>query len=285
MSTSTSFIPTHDGAEPSLSKEDFEEAKNQLVKKGSFPKINRRFVDPPREGEPKFALFSYVDCPDIKLTSFLNDLKENISPEMATRLEEIQNTHRLVKGVAKIRGAFLTQQEAQIRAEEIVRDVDSTNSVFTCVMGVPFPLVSEGMAEQLSEIDLQRETEHAISQNVRSKRCREEKEINELKRREKELLADVEKDPNTDDIDNYTDQRTKLAHIRYFISQFEEKHAKYLENEKNCVKWLLDMKSRHPEYEEQYMERYREGLRKAHIEEGKEHDFIKFMKDPLIALE
>jgi hypothetical protein len=284
MSTPT-FIPTHDGAEPRLSQEDFEEAKQQLVKKPAFPRINRKFVDPPREGEPRFALFSYVDCPDAKLTSFLNDVKKDLSPEMLTRLEEIQNTHRLVKGVAKIRGAFLTQQEAQTRAEEIVRDVDSANSVFTCITGAPFPLVSEGMAEQVNEVDLQRETEHAISQNVRAKRRREEKEINELKRREKELMADVEKDPNADDLDNYTDQRTKLAHLRYFISQFEEKHSKYVENEKNCVKWLLDMKSRHPEYEEQYMERYKEGLRKAHIEEGQEHDFIKFMKDPLIALE
>ena len=185
-----------------------------------------------------------------------------------------------------IRGAYVTQEEANQRAEEIVRDIDSSNSVFTCIIGVPFPLVSEGMADELNEIDLQQQTEHAIAQNVRKQRRKEQKEMEDIRMREDELMRNAEKDPNADDQENYTTQRVKLAHLRYSIAEHTKKHAECIENEKNVVKWLMDMKSRNPQFEENYMEKYMFGRKAAHIPDDHELEgFMKFMNDPLIKLE
>lgn len=288
MSTEKTFNPFSptDATTPSLSKEEAQVAKDELVKGvNAFPRVNRRFVDPLRAGEPKFALFSYIDKPDADMISFLDEIKDSLKPEHKKRLAELNARPQLVKGVGKIRGAYLTQREADQRAEEIVRDIDSTNSVFTCIVGVPFPLVTEGMSEEVSEIDLQNQTEHAIAQNVRRQRQKEQKEMEDIKRREEELLRNAEKDPNADDEENYITQRVKLAHLRYSIDQHVKKHAECVENEKKVVEWLVDMKNRNPKFEKTYMEKYMAGRKAAHIPDGhRPEGFMQYMNDPLIRL-
>jgi hypothetical protein len=287
MSTQTTFTPTHPTNEPFLSNEQVVLAKEELLKDtNNFPRINRRFVDPPKAGEPKFALFSYIDHPDVDMDKFLEDIKDSLKFKHRKRLDELQARSSRVKGIAKIRGAYMSQQEADQRAEEIVREVDSTNSIFMCVIGMPFPLVSEGFAEEIREIDIRKETENAISQNVRKQRMKEKKEMEEIKMREEDLMRNAEKDPNVDDADNYTAQRVKLSHLRYSIEQHVKKHAECVDNEKRCVSWLLDMKTRHPEFEEMYMEKYMAGRKAAyipddHIPEG----FMRYMNDPLVKLD
>ncbi len=287
MSTQNTFAPSHPTNEPSLGATQVAAAKDALVKRvDEFPIINRRFVDPPRAGEPKFALFSYIEYPDNDLVNFLKLIKPTLKPKFKTQLEDLQARPQIVKGVGKIRGAYTTQQEAESRAEEIVRDVDSANSVFTCIVGVPFPLVTDGMAEEVSEVDLQQQTEHTIAQNVRKQRQKDQKEMDEIKRREEELMRNAEKDPNADDEDNYIAQRVKLAHLRYSITQHVQKHAECIENEKQCVKWLVDMKERHPEYEQKYLEKYMAGRKAAHIPDDKDPEgFMKYMNDPLVVLD
>jgi hypothetical protein len=285
MSVQKTFIPTHPTNEPILSKEEIKLAKDELIKNKSFPRINRRFVDPPKAGEPKFALFSYIDQIDNQMEDFLRDVKPHLNEELKQQLESLQNRPNILRGVGKIRGAFITQQEAEERAEEIVRDVDSTNSVFTCIVGVPFPLIAEGMSEEVVKIDIQHQTEKTIEQNVRKQRYKEEKEMKEMKRREEELMRNAQKDPNADDQENYITQRVKLAHLRNHIQELKKQYRNYVKNEEQCTDWLIDMKSRHPEFEKKYMEKYMAGRKAAHIPEGKEVEgFMKYMNDPLIKL-
>jgi len=280
------FNPTHPSNEASLTDTQLTVAKKELIKTTDFPRVNRRFIDPVKPGEPKFALFSYINHSDSEMIEFLEAIKDTLKPSFKKRLEKLQSRSNLVKGVAKIRGAYLSQQEAEIRAEEIVRDIDSSNSVFTCIIGAPFPLISEGFAEEISEVDLRQETENAISQNVRNQRTKDKREIEEIKMREEELMRNAEKDPNADDEDNYTAQRVKLAHLRYSIEQHLIKRAECVDNEKRCVEWLLDMKNRHPEFEERYMEKYMAGRKAAHIPDDHiPEGFMRYMNDPLIKLE
>jgi hypothetical protein len=287
MSSQKTFRPTHPTNEPPLSKEEVQVAKDELVKNvNEFPRINRRFVDPSIPGEPKYALFSYIEHPDVDMIKFLDEIKDGLKPKHKKQLDELNARPQLIRGVGKIRGAYVTQREAETRAEEIVRDIDSTNSVFTCIVGVPFPLVSNGMSEEVSEVDLQQQTEHTIAQNVRKQRQKDQKEIEDIKRREEDLMRNAEKDPNVDDEDNYIAQRVKLAHLRYSIEQHTKKHAECVENEKKVVEWLVDMKSRNPEFEEKYMEKYMAGRKAAHIPDDHEPEgFMKYMNDPLSKLD
>ena len=224
----------------------------------NFPRVNRKFCDPLKHGEPKFALFSFVKSKDA----------------VADRDGFF--------GVAKIRGAFYCQEDADKKAEELIRDVDSTNSIYTCVMGTPFPLVAQGYAEDVAEIDLQNKVETAIAENVREKRNQEKKEMQELSARKEALMKDI--DPNTkeDPEEKYVEQRVKLAHLKYAIDEHGRKLVECKELKDKCVAFLKEQCIENPDFEKNYLERYRRGRRAANIpEETDLTGFMKFMSDEL----
>ena len=52
--------PGDERAEP-LTREEAQKASDVLYKNvDHFPRVNRKFIDPPRPCEPKFALFSFT---------------------------------------------------------------------------------------------------------------------------------------------------------------------------------------------------------------------------------
>lgn len=277
-----SFKPTHNSNEPSLTKNQMKNAKNVLFKKvENFPKINRKFIDPQKAGEPRYALFSYIELPDYEMSNFLDEIKTSLTDQQLTKLNELQSRKQVIKGVAKIRGSFFTQLEAEQKAEELIKDIDSTNSIFTCIIGTPFPLVTEGFADELNEVDLQNQTEHTISQNVREKRRKDQKEMNELKQQQDELMQDVTMDPSAKEEENYISNRVKLAALKNEINSHENKIKECTDLKNNCVQWLLDIKSKNPEYEATYMEKYMAARKNANIPDDDEEGLMKYMKDPI----
>lgn len=277
------FVPNVPLTYPPLSDDDLNNAKKELIS-SSFPKINRRYIDKTYPGEPKFALFSYIESFENELKEFLHDIEGLLNQEQLEKSAKLQ-ARKTIRGVAKIRGTFHTQQEAETRSEEIIREQDSSNSVFISIVGVPFPLISEGMAESVNEVNISEQVEQTISQNVRYKRQKEEQEMEQIKQRELELLEEAKKDPNTDDLNNYITQRVKLAHLRYAIDEHAKKRVECKENEQKCIKWLLDMSCRNPEFEEKFFEKYMESRKAAYIPEDAEMSgFLKYMNDPLLKL-
>lgn len=276
-----SFNPTNN-SDIILSESQLIDAKKELYKKIEyFPKINRKFIDPQKAGEHKFALFSYIELPDYEMNNFLNEITPTLNSQHAIKLKELLSRKKIVKGVAKIRGSYFTQLEAEQRAEEIIKDIDSTNSIFTCLIGTPFPLVTEGFADELSEIDIQNQTEHTISQNVRERRRKDQKEMDELKQREEDLMQ-INADPGEKEENNYITHRVKLAALKNEIDNHKKKILECINLQNNCKKWLIDMKEQHPEYEEEYMKKYMNARKEAEIPDSQEGDnFMKYMKEPI----
>jgi len=280
------FLPsnkeTNDKQAP-LEGEFADNAIKALFKKNMFPKINRRFVDPIQRSEPQFALFSYIRKTDLELESFFESIHPTLSPEHKLLMEQLKNRKELIHGVGKIRGAFYTLSEAEARAEEIIRQVDSSNSVFTCKIGVPFPLVVEGFAEETSTVDLQNEVESTLADNIKQKRNKERREMEEIKEREAALRADVAKDPSLDDLENYITNRVKLAHLRYAIDQHNIKREEALGFEKDCINFLLELEAKNPLFETQYIERYESGRKAAKVSDDYAFDgFMGYMHAPLV---
>lgn len=244
-----------------LDEEETKLAVKDLYVKSSYPKVNRRLIDTPMKGQPMYALFSFVK---------------------ATNATADENGFF---GVAKIRGCFETEEEAAARAETIIRDIDSTNSVYTCFVGVPFPLVAKGHAKEISEIDLREKIEKTMSENTRAKRREEAKEMEEIKQRRDALMKDdgsIIRDPAMDEEEKYVEQRVKLAHLRYAIAEHAAKRIECEELERKVRTALLEAKELNPEYENNYMERYKRGRREANIpEETDLTGFMKYMADPI----
>lgn len=228
----------------------------------AWPKVNRRVVDPVAEGTPQYVLFSFVKAP-------------GCTPDESG-----------FYGVAKIRSqAFHTVEEAHEKAKQIIKDVDSTNSIFTCRVGHPFPLVETGHAQTTDEIDVYgSKIEKAIAENVKEKRTTQRQEMKEIKEREAALRNDVshEMDPE----EKYVEQRVKLAHIRYALEEHKRKEQECRELENTCKKWLVKQKKKHPTYEQTYFDRYLEARKQAGIPDDAEMSgFMKFMKDPIMLLD
>jgi hypothetical protein len=253
-----SFIPTDPKALP-LSTEECRVATQELHSNSMWPKINRKMFDPIKQGDHRFALFSFI-----KSASATPDADGFF-------------------GVAKIRGSFYTEQDAAVKAEEIIRDVDSTNSIYTCLIGAPIPLVVRGHAAELSEVDLQNKIEKCISENVKAKRLAEKKEMDEIMERRDALMKNDGKIAEDDDPEKkYVEQRVKLAHLRYVVEEHAAKHIECSELAEITRQNLLETLKEHPEYESGYLERYKRGRRDAHVPESSDFTgFMKFMADPL----
>ncbi len=248
--------------------------------------INNRFCDKIDYSQPRYALFSFINKNEQEMGIFLDKLKKykkELPEYVVQEIEELENKKPAIIGIGKIRGVFYDEKEASEKAEEIVRNTDSTNSIFTCMIGVPFPLVSEGYAQDVQEVNLQQETEKTISLNVREKRKKEQREIEEIRKREEALKADVQKTGEEVLEDDYITHRVKLAHLRHNIEAHEQKLVECIKLEKACVEWLLKEKEKHPEFEENYVKKYMDARKEANIpKEYNTTGFMKFLLDPIL---
>lgn len=253
-----SFKPTNVKEDP-LSAEECSVAVPALYNSKPFRAVNRRLHDPYKYGEPKFVLFSFI-----KSSGAVAD-KDGFL------------------GVAKIRGSFHSEQDAKDRAEEIIRDVDSSNSIFTALTGVPFPLVDKGCAKELTEVDISKKVEKVISDNVRAKRQADEKELREIQERKAALVSEDGKINESEaPEDLYVQKRVKLAHLRYAIKEHISKAKECIKLEKTTRDDLNETKALNPEYESGFLKRYQDGRRKANIPESTDlTGFMKYLIDPI----
>ena len=256
-----SFVPLN-SQEPELSKEECDLAVNELVKK-PYRVFRKNLHDPKKPGEPQFALFSFAKA-------------AGATPDKDGFL-----------GVAKIRGVFYGEEDAARRAEEIIRYVDSSNVIWTAICGEPIPLVPKGFSKNLTEVDISNKIAKAVSDNVRAKRKEEEREMQEIKNRQEALMNDdgTVKE-SIDPEDKYVEQRVKLAHLRYAIVEHEKKMKECAALEVKVRDSLREYSKENPEFEANFVQRYKEGRRKANIAETTDFGgFMQYFLDPIDPIE
>jgi Family of unknown function (DUF5832) len=240
-------------AESPLTADESAAAVATLYTPRPFRIANRNFVDPIKHTDPTYFLFTFVPS------------KNAVADESGWY------------GVAKIRGFGHTLEEVDLRAKEIIEKIDSSNSIFTGVCGRPFPLVTRGFASDLVEVDVSNKTEQIISDNVRAKQKAAEKEMKEMEQRRAALVK--EDGTINDDISGqelYIQERVKLAHLKYACFEHLSKRDECLKSIERVKAFLRNANTENPEYEENFIKRYKEGRRAAKIPE--ETDFVGFMK-------
>ena len=182
-----------------------------------------------------------------------------------------------VYGMIKFRGAFQSEDEMNERAEFLIRYVDSFHTVYHGYMGRYFPAtVSSKYSEEVNEIDIKKKSIEVVSDSVKEAKLKERKEIEEIKEREKKLVAEVESDP--DPQEQYTCMRVKRAQLLYTIT---ETLAKIEDMKKTCRETddkIKQIDEASPHFKEQYLEKYMEARRNAGIPET-DDSLIKYMGD------
>lgn len=219
-----------------------------------FPEVERRFVDPS------------LDLQHIGLISFVP--AKGATPN-----------NQGVYGFAKLRGNFATENEANERARHLIRNVDSYHQIYHTYVGRPFPLTqSSDFSKEIDKVELKREVTDAIGEDVKKKREKEQKEIEEIKQKEKELLEDVSKKPEENLDDNYTTLRVKKAQLVWTYAETEKKMHQMCGSIAKARKEIEDMEREHPELKDTYYQRYINARKQAGLPIDKETADKSFMK-------
>lgn len=241
---------------PPLSEEDVVEAvkvlnNNSFVK--NFLNVERRYADP-LDPMQKIGLISFVPAKGAK-----------------------PNEHGIY-GFAKLRGNYPTDNEADERAEFLIRNVDSYHRIYHAYVGRPFPITtSPDFSGERREIDIRKSMVDSVSASIRGKKDEERKEIQEIEAREKQLLEDTKKEEE-DPTDHYTTLRVKKAQITWTYLETQKK----LDDMKNIIiktrNQIEEMEKENDSYSKNYFEKYcnartESGLDNSNIKDS----FMKFL--------
>lgn len=272
MSTVSSLVAPHDrdrNAVPTvaanidpLNQEELNNALMELtdesVVKELYPRLERYYADPLYNGQ--------VYC----LHSFM--------PSKGSKPDE-----HGVYGFMKCRGAFQTIDEANQRANYIIRHYDSINPIHTSYCGKPFPVCKEPKKyiQETSEVDLKEDMQKTISNNVQEKRRKDEKEMAEIKEREQRLIEENKPD-HENPLDDYTTLRVKKANQVFAHKQAKDRLKELEKSIKATKREILKMEKIDPSHRDLFILRYNQARQEAGLysnPEDSEDNFINYLLD------
>jgi hypothetical protein len=256
-----------------LNDEEVNEAMKDLNNTSfveKFPKLDRTYQDP------------QVPMQNIGLISFVP----------AKGAEPNKNG---VYGFAKLRGNYGTMLEADQRAEYLIRNADSYHQIYHTFVGRPFPITSSSeYSAETTEIDIRKETTHAVSSSVKDKKDKEQQVMKEIKDKEEKMLEESKKAKEDDgfqdiEVDPYESYITLCVKKAQLTWTFKEHLSKMKEVRNLIIKTRSELKEldeNHPDFSEKYFEKYMKARKEAGFDEKSENmegNFMKFMvEDALI---
>ena len=198
-----------------------------------FPRVDRTYADPP------------VPLQTVGLISF-------------TPAKGATPNENGVFGFAKLRGNYPSQLEAQQKAENIIRNIDSYHQIYHTYVGRPFPITfSSKYSAETDKIDIRRETASSVSSAIKSKKKEEGKEMEELKQREEALLEETRRDPeDVDPYEEYITLRVKKAQLSWTYLEHIKKIAEVKDIIINTRKLIADLEEQDSEFKEKYYAKY-----------------------------
>ena len=241
---------------PDLSDEEVVNAMKELNNNSftrNFLKVERRYADPV-ESSQKIGLISFVPA-------------KGATPN-----------EKGIYGFAKLRGNYPTENEANERAEFIIRNVDSYHQIYHAYVGRPFPITtSRDYSGERKEIDIRTSMVDSVSSSIRSKKDEEKKQMQEIEAREKELLEDTKKEEENP-VDRYTTLRVKKAQITWTYLETKKK----MDDMKNIIiksrKEIEEMEKEDDSYAKNYFDKYCEARKSSGLDNSNIKDsFMKYM--------
>lgn len=250
-----------------LSKETIPEhevpiAMKALNKDIRFTQVEKYYADPVIYGQ-HIALVSFVPAKGAKPD------KDNIY------------------GMMKVRGVFASEQEANDRAEFIIKNVDSYNEIFHTYVGRPFPITNSDMySNEIETIDIRQKTTDIISNDILAKKKNEKQEIEQMKEREKALLEESKKaqqDSPLDEFEQYITQQVKRAQLIWTYKETLSKLKQMKESIKKSSEILEEMDKEHPDFMLKYKDKYYQARKEANLKDEDENSFLKYLGKDLEA--
>ena len=191
-----------------------------------------------------------------------------------------------VYGMAKLRGNYATEIEANDRAEYLIRKVDSYHQIYHMPVGRPFPITSSpDYVNETSEIDISKQITECIGEDLKEKRQAEKQEGKSMERREQDLLSDAKK-TESEPYDDYITSRNKHAQLSWMYFEHHKKLKEVINSLIKTRHFIADMDVEYPEYKNTYYKSYMDAREAANItanpSQGQDN-FIRFLveEDPI----
>lgn len=230
---------------------------NQLIHK--FRKVDKFYADPIYNNQV-YALHSFVPS-------------KNAQPD-----------EHGVFGFMKCRGTFQTEQEANERAEYLIRNLDSYHNIQTTFCGRPFPVCADTKrwVAETTEIDIRKKAVETISEDIKQKRLEEKQTMEDIKEREKKLFEEskaaqddvYEEDP----IDKYTTIHVKKANLVFTYIKTQEKIQEMKKAIRTAYKEIREMDEQDDTLQHAYYEKYMNARRESGIpDEVSEDNWMKYL--------
>lgn len=238
-----------------LSTEEVPVAIHTLQKDIRFTQVDRYYADPSLPNQ-KIVLVSFVPSKHAKPD------KDNIY------------------GMMKIRGVFATEEEANERAEFLIRNVDSYHDIYHAYVGRPFPITTtDGYSHEIKSLDIRKKTTELISEDILSKKRKEKDEMLDIQEREKTLLEQSKRaqagEPE-DPFDVYITTQVKRAQLIWTFHETLKKMDQMRSSYQGTVETLRNLDTEYPDFIHQYKARYMEARQQSGLPE--DHDsFLKYL--------
>lgn len=232
---------------PPLTNDQLVDAVNDLLISdfvNKFPKVERLYADPPSKADQIYCLHSFIPA-------------SGATPDKDG-----------VFGMMKCRGVYGTKEEADQRAEWLIRNVDSYHKILASWVGRPFPVCknTDKWVKETSEIDIKKKATDVVSRDIRNQREEELKEIKEIKEREELLLEDVKRTEEPPE-ERYTVLRVKKAQLIYTYLETQKKMDQMKTNIIKAREEIDAMDLEDSNYRLDYFERYMTARRQAGLAE------------------
>ena len=247
---------------PPLSEDQFRSAEKALLSTSisdNYPALERQFADPPISGQ-KFGLISFVPA-------------KGATPDKDG-----------VYGFAKLRGHYETDHEAIDKARHLIQSVDSYHKISVYPVGRPIPItLNSEYAATTTKIDLKNKVVSTVSEDIKQKREKEKAEIDDMKRREKQLLDEAKPDYKPDPYEEYTTLRVKKAQLIWTYNRTREQLEKVKASIIKTRDDIARMDSENPDYSKEHLERYLAARKAAGIpdENNSEETYMKFLVEDI----
>lgn len=237
-----------------LTEADVAAAVSELTVKdfvNTFPRVDKFYADPVL-GSQVYGLHSFV-------------------PTEGARPDE-----HGVYGFVKFRGAFATQQEADERAEFIIRSVDSFHDVYTSYIGRPFPLSdNRDFVKETNEVDVKDQIVKAVSQDVKAKVIKDRAAKDDIKDKEQKLLDESKN--GEEPADRYVTLQVKRANLVHVYVEATKSLTQYRDSILKCRKEIAELEAEDPKHREEYMERYNAARDAVGLEMQYDNTYLRYM--------
>lgn len=238
-----------------LTDEEVEEALNTLVRR--YPCVDKVWVDPPI---PDQRLFTFSFVPSSKAV-----------PD-----------EKGMYGVFKVRGVHPNDNDAISKAESLIRNVDSYHPIYHGLVGRAHPLVPdpEKFTREADEVDIKAHVGSLINETVKAARDKEQKEIADGNKRQKDYLTGESKEQDDNkEIDRYTELQVKRANLIFAILDLYNNIRKFKKSLRETISSIEVHDAKYPHYKKDYLHRYQKACEEAGIP-ATDNTIIKYMVGP-----